>query len=264
MTTDHSNNILTVIGIDCSTDPKKVGIAHGAIAQDGPRVESVLLGRSLGRSWNNIVDYVVSLIDNAERTSTLIALDAPLGWPHGLRKALSDHHAGAVLRLDADEIFHRLTDDVVKKELALKQNPMEVGADKIARTAHKALWFLDQVRERTRLPVPLSWTPGCVRDVEAIEVYPAATLAGRGLPNQGYRTGDGAPGKRKDVVSELANSVDLAEEHQEELKTSEHLLDAVVCVVAGADFAAGNVISPYGGNMDLVRREGWIWVRPQP
>ena len=43
--------------------------------------------------------------------------------------------AGAVLRLDADEIFHRLTDDVVKKELALKQNPMEVGADKIARTA---------------------------------------------------------------------------------------------------------------------------------
>ncbi|MXW97364.1 MAG: DUF429 domain-containing protein [Acidimicrobiaceae bacterium] len=260
MTTEQTNDALTVIGIDFSKDPKKVGIALGVIDHDGPRVESALLGKAM--QWDDIVNYAVTLIGNAEGASTLIALDAPLGWPQGLWKELSNHHAGAVLRIHADEMFHRLTDDVVKKKLALKQNPMEVGADKIARTAHHALWFLDQVRERTGLRVPLSWTPGRVSGVEAIEVYPAATLAGRGLPTMGYKTGVEAPVNRRDLVSKLARIVDLGP-HEKELGENDNLLDAVLCVVAGFDFAAGDVLRPSNEASEQARREGWIWVRLQ-
>lgn len=257
MTSHQANDVLTVVGIDFSTDPKKVGIAYGAIAQDRPRAESVLLGKSM--QWDDIVDYVVSLIDNAKGTSTLIALDAPLGWPRSLWKALSDHHAGAVLRIDADKMFHRRTDDVVRERVGKK--PLEVGADRIARTAHKALWFLNQVRERTGLQVPLSWTPGRVAEVAAIEVYPAATLAGRRLPNQGYKKDKGQK-VRCDLVKEFASIVDLAPQVPDELIANDDLLDAALCVVAGFDFVTDDVVEPTDDEMARAKREGWIWFKP--
>lgn len=265
MTTEQANDTLTVIGVDCATQPKDIGIALGIRTHDGPRVENVWSGRSM--RWDDILQHVADLIECTHTASTLIALDAPLGWPQAMGDALHEHRAGtALLRFDADEMFHRLTDDVVEK--ATRKKPLEVGANFIARTAHQALWFLDQVRARTRLDVPLAWTPGDVTGAMAIEVYPAATLAGRGLPHQGYKPPQAskqAEGKRRrsHLANELADIVQLGRDVHKNMVANDDLLDAVLCVVAGFDFAAGDVLRPSNEESEQAWREGWIWVRHQ-
>ncbi|MEC8989950.1 MAG: DUF429 domain-containing protein, partial [Candidatus Latescibacterota bacterium] len=39
-------------------------------------------------------------------------------------------------------------------------------------------------------------------------------------------------------------------------------LDAVLCMIAGADFVYGNVVKPTAKEMETARREGWIWFAP--
>jgi hypothetical protein len=36
-------------------------------------------------------------------------------------------------------------------------------------------------------------------------------------------------------------------------------LDAIVCVLAGADFILGKSISPDQLKLELAKKEGWIW-----
>jgi hypothetical protein len=43
------------------------------------------------------------------------------------------------------------------------------------------------------------------------------------------------------------------------LIASADVLDAAVCLLAAADFLAGNAIPP--SNEFMARREGWIWIR---
>ena len=43
------------------------------------------------------------------------------------------------------------------------------------------------------------------------------------------------------------------------LKADDDILDAVVCVLAGADYLSGKTIQPT--NEVLAKKEGWIWVR---
>jgi hypothetical protein len=40
---------------------------------------------------------------------------------------------------------------------------------------------------------------------------------------------------------------------------NDDLLDAMVCVLAGADFARGEALPPE--DLEQARREGWIWFR---
>jgi len=40
---------------------------------------------------------------------------------------------------------------------------------------------------------------------------------------------------------------------------SDHALDAALCVCAGLDFLAGDVVRPK--DLSSAKREGWIWVR---
>ena len=39
------------------------------------------------------------------------------------------------------------------------------------------------------------------------------------------------------------------------------LLDAAVCVLAGVDFAEGDVVEPISEEMEQAKREGWIWFK---
>lgn len=257
MTPDPAKDAITVIGIDFSTEAKNVGIADGVHTHDKTRVERVRSGKSIG--WDGIVTHVAGLISDSEADSILLALDAPLGWPRVLGGALHDHRAGAILQFDADELFRRRTDDMVYEKLG--KRPFDVGADKLARTAHKALWFLNQVRERTELEVPLAWLPGRVSGVEAIEVYPAATVVGRFPKHKAYKSKDGRS-VRRDLVEQLASIVELPSGIHDQLVANDDLLDAVLCAVAGADFAVDDVISPTALEREQAQHEGWIWVKP--
>jgi hypothetical protein len=87
---------------------------------------------------------VKELLDASDAAAALIAIDAPLGWPAGAGEAFTAHRAGDSIPIEADALFRRETDRFVYRLLG--QTPLEVGADKIARTALAALSFLGDLR----------------------------------------------------------------------------------------------------------------------
>lgn len=240
-----------IIGIDCAVDPKNVGVCR-AMWSEGTLSVLELHGRASARDIASMANVWL-----ADEPRALFALDAPLGWPVPLAEALLAHQAGQPMPHEANELFRRLTDDVVATRL--KKRPLDVGADRIARTAYAALELLRELRWTTDLAIPLGWSPGIPAQTSAIEVYPAGTLKARGLASSGYK-GAGNQGARRRLVEELLDQMVLDADVAGAMVASDHLLDAVLCALAGLDYVQGNVMVP--PDLERARREGWIWVRP--
>jgi len=185
----------------------------------------------------------------------LLALDAPLGWPAPLGRALHPHAAGDPLEEAPHALFRRHTDNFVKARVG--RQPLDVGADRIARTAHAALDLLERVRQLTGEPVPLAWTANDPARVAAIEVYPAATLTVNRLPAAGYKQKDQIETRRA-LIAGLRTRIELPKDTDLPLANAD-VLDAAICVLAGADFLAGRTLPPE--DLPLAQKEGWIWVR---
>jgi predicted nuclease with RNAse H fold len=238
-----------IIGIDCATVDPKVGLALGTADANGCVVERAA-------AWTKeakVADTVAEWLGQSDRA--LVALDAPLGWPRPLGLGLADHLAGRPLAKTANELFRRETDCHVKEQYG--KQPLDVGADRIARTAVSALSLLGEIRRITNLPIPLAWQPDYEDRVTAIEVYPAATLVACGLPAKSYKNKDQAA-ERRTIISGLERWMQLPAERND-MESNADVLDAAICVLAGFDFVAGNATAPT--NLDLARHEGWIWVR---
>jgi hypothetical protein len=126
--------ITTLIGIDCATQAKNIGLACGSFENGKAQINEVTIG-------SNDIDLVDTIVEWTKRCEfTLIALDAPLGWPITLGQELCNHMAGKPIQTEPNNLFRRKTDQVVKREIG--KLPLDVGADRIARTAHAALSFL--------------------------------------------------------------------------------------------------------------------------
>jgi predicted nuclease with RNAse H fold len=187
------------------------------------------------------------------KTRCLIAIDAPLGWPKPLTEALIDHGAGMPIETPANAMFRRTTDLFIQR--TLKKTPLDVGADRIARTAYAALAILGTLRAELGTPIPLAWTPADVSRVAAIEVYPAATLVVHRIRSTGYKKPDQTE-ERREIVAALRRKLTIGESVPD-LATSADLVDAAVCVLAGDDFISGRAMNPE--DRSLAEREGWIW-----
>ena len=242
-----SDRTISLIGVDCATDPRKVGLAL-ATWDDGV----VLRDARVEPSWDAIRGRVAGWIT----PRTILALDAPLGWPTALGRTLSEHVAGGGVEAPANALFRRSTDDVVREQVG--KRPLDVGADRIARTAHRALAFLNALRAETGLPIPLAWTPGEAMGATALEVYPAATLAVRGVVSAGYK-GDTGEERRLEILDALGAVMRFDEELAARMRGSDHVLDAALCCLAAGDFMDGRVLVP--ADAEVARKEGWIWVR---
>jgi len=237
---------VTIIGIDCATQDKKIGLALGYFDDDEAQIEQVTVGSMEASIVETVAQWIV------RRSSTLIALDAPLGWPVGLDQALHSHEAGAPIQVERNKMFRRLTDRVIKRETG--KLPLDVGANLIARTAHAALQLLQQLRGRTGEAIPLAWKPLVGSNTCAIEVYPAATLAAYGIE---VKRKDGHIA-RQAILGFLQKQINLP--HDTTLmKSNDDALDAAICVLAGVDFMRGKVIEPT--DIQVAKKEGWIWVR---
>lgn len=248
-------NDLAIIGVDCATNPKKVGLALASWTEGRARLDEVCLGGRVGSVEECAAGWL------AQHSRCLIALDAPLGWPIALGARLVEHEAGALISTAANAMFRRRTDDVVYEMLG--KRPLDVGADRIARTAHVALGLIDKLRRATGWAIPLAWSPGPVEGCAAIEVYPAATLASRGIRSTGYKTADAVGvAARQSIVAAIAGELDIPAETRARLAASDHLLDAALCVVAAVDFLRADVLRP--ADTELACKEGWIWVRGRP
>ncbi len=248
--------VTTIIGIDCAVQEENVGLALGSFdGRTKPRLEKVASGAEAP-----IAETVCGWIANA--SSVLIALDAPLGWPAELGPALAAHRAGAPISVLPNQMFRRLTDRVVKDKIG-KQS-LDVGADRIARTAHAALDLLQNLREGSGKAIPLAWKPLGEAEVGAIEVYPAATLAAYQVDKaaiSGYKQKDGQA-QRQALLNLLEPHIALPDDRRL-MVGNDDVLDAAICVLAGADFLRGPVIAPT--DIETAEKEGWIWVRkPAP
>jgi hypothetical protein len=191
----------------------------------------------------------------AQAERVLVAIDAPLGWPRPLAQALRGHVAGAHLDAPAHELFRRTTDRRVR-EIVGKQT-LDVGADRIARTARSALDILEQIRRLAAEPIDLGWQPDFAARMAAIEVYPAGTLKARLLPCTGYKGSSGAPARAR-IARALGAEIAGLHRHA---SGQDDVFDACLCLVAARDFLLGQAVAPSPAEAKLARREGWIWVR---
>jgi predicted RNase H-like nuclease len=239
----------TIIGIDCATKAKKIGLARGFYQLGKTDICEVMIDPDCESIINRIVSWI------ALAPFTLIAIDAPLGWPDALCNELSKHTAGQFISEQPDWLFRRETDRIIRKEINKK--PLEIGADRIARTAHAALSILEEIHQRTGSDIPLAWEPLKEPGIYAIEVYPAATIKSYGIDVSGYKKLANRVA-RKQMTESLRNIIGLSAETSL-MVDNDNALDAAICILAGADFLNRKVIIPT--NMQLALKEGWIWAR---
>jgi hypothetical protein len=229
----------TLLGVDCSTNPAKTGLAVGHL-----RGEAVCIDQSTtGASWRSPASIVLEWLDGHD--DVLLALDSPLGWPQKLGPSLATHKAGEPLEVDPNVLFRRAADREIKRRLG--KQPLDVGADRIARTAVAALKFLQTLRSETGRTIPMAWGPGEPAGWRVIEVYPAATRLAHGVLDKGG------------VLDGFGQVLDCSVVDAETCSIDE--ADACVCVLAAADFLLGRAIPP--ADLNTARTEGWIWA-PDP
>lgn len=238
-----------IVGVDCATQAKRVGLALARRSTSGWRVLEAKVFRDAVTPAEGIAEWI------GDSASALIALDAPLGWPAPLGDALSKHAAGGQITEPANILFRRNTDRFIASLFG--KTPLDVGADRIARTAHWALSLLAELRRRLREPIPLAWRMPLEERIAAIEVYPAATLLAHGAVLKGYKA-DAGLAKRQTIFRMLEKRV-ICSSLPAQVCENADILDAVVCALAGVDFLEGTAIPP--DQPQLALKEGWIWVR---
>lgn len=246
-----SGTAVAVVGIDAATDARRTGIAFATWTPHGTRIAAARLGEDA----NDLARTTAAWVADSRRW--LIAIDAPLGWPIPLGERLAAHRAGQPVGAGSDALFRRHTDLAVRERIG--KTPLEVGADRIARTAVSALNLLAAISKRTGLEVPLTWTPDWPSGGASIEVYPAGTLKAYGLPASSYKgSADKDIERRKQLVRALGRKLTLPKDRRL-LREAPDVLDACLCVLAAADFLDGAAPGP--DDPGLAEREGWIWVR---
>lgn len=240
---------INIVGIDCASDPANVGLALGMFEPGSAAIERV----EIGSTKRPPLDVVARWVE--ERPGpTLLALDAPLGWPAPLARALQSHAAGEGFDVQAHDLFRRETDRYIRRVIG-KQS-LDVGADRIARTAFAALELISELRRRLNCDIPLAWNPE-VSGTRAIEVYPAATLIAHGIDPTGYKSRTGEPDRRR-ILCAIRSLLSIHTEVPRMSSASDGL-DAAICVLAACDFLSGMALSP---ERDWpVEREGWVWFR---
>jgi hypothetical protein len=237
-----------LIGIDCATEDSRIGIALARFDNGHVIVEDAHLCGPAIRATDVITRWITDTTDRC-----LLAIDAPLGWPFPLAHSLSTHLAGEELAYSSNELFRRTTDQFIYETIGKRS--LDIGADRIARTAHSALRILGEVRRRTGEPVPLAWSPGFTERVTAIEVYPAATLHSRRWRSGGYKE-KSQRSERNELIQHLEDELSLAVDSSR-LAESADVLDACVCILAAKDFLEHRALQPL--NMECAKKEGWIW-----
>lgn len=241
--------MVSIVGIDCATDPRRVGLAFGSFTPGRSVVEQV----QLGSSHHTLIDAIAEWVEG-KAVPSLFALDAPLGWPAPLARALQDHVAGEMLDAQPNDLFRRATDRHVRQTIG--KQTLDVGADRIARTAYAALKLIGDLRLRLSSRIPLAWHPELTVH-SAIEVYPAATLLAHGINPAGYKAAKGRSDRER-IVKELGSRICI-DVQIPQMETNSDGLDAVVCALAAADLLA-NTALPSKEDSPVVL-EGWIWFR---
>jgi hypothetical protein len=240
--------VTILIGVDCATVPERTGVAIGELRGDRLSLTAV---HAPERTLD--VDGIIATALASEGPAVL-ALDAPLGWPSALGDHLADHHAGKPIQATPAALFSRATDHAIRARLG--KQPLEVGADRIARTAVAALALLDRLRGRTGRVLRVATAAAPDAEAIVIEVYPAALVAASGSRPRGQAAMTAA---KTALIRDAFGPAVAA--HATTMSTSPDALDAALCVLAAADWVRGRALPPPPALRGAAEREGWIWAR---
>jgi predicted RNase H-like nuclease len=241
---------MKIIGIDCATQKKNIGLSL-ATFENG---KAYLRESKTAKGPLTVAENISNWIEDNEKV--LIAIDAPLGWPVSLGNKLLDHTAGGCIDEESNNMFRRMTDRFVKEKIG-KQS-LDVGADRIARTAHSALKILGELRVLTDQRLNLCWDPEEEHKSSVIEVYPAATMEIYNILNKGYKDKNKIS-EREQILNDLKRCIEIDDSLDELLISNADILDSAICILAATDFLNKDVFMPV--NEELAKKEGWIWVR---
>jgi hypothetical protein len=242
--------MISILGIDCATKDVKIGLALGSMSDGYAEVVDAVLCGPGRQAMSTLVSWIAEC-----PKPVLLALDAPLGWPVALGGALKEHRAGEAIHTSPEQLFRRTTDLFIGAQHG--KTPLDVGADRIARTAHSALRLIDDLRSALKADIPLAWDLEAMGSISAIEVYPAATLRAHGFRSDGYKK-RGQLVERREIFDGLNRVLNIRPTADAVCRSAD-LLDAIVCVLAGVDFV--NSMSPCPASRSVAEREGWIWCR---
>jgi predicted nuclease with RNAse H fold len=246
---------MRTVGIDLAAQPVNTGVC---IVDWQDSLIELLSPNSVAGGDDELVDIMCA------PGVSKVGIDAPVGWPDDFVEAIVAHHGGTRWPDTTDSAAHRrklrlrLTDMVVATTTG--RTPMSVSADRIAVAAMRCALLQHLVTERTGDPLSVdrSGTSGLVA-----EVYPAAALAVWGMDPTGYKgTGVTAQDRRRLLLDALGHrtQVTITNDQCDAMIGSDHLLDAFVCAVVAAGVVEGTTARPPDGDLNRVRREGWIHV----
>ena len=292
-----------IIGIDCAAQPGGFGLARARVGGSGLENFKIMTGQGKKNCFNKLSIQIRCWIegDNCANppNRTLLALDAPLGWPIHLTRALHRHRAGAPLERpfqqdDEDpnpgnHLFRRYTDRFIAQKFP--GAPLDIGADRIARVARSGLEVLGRLGTIAGeySPASLLWDPMHLERLGVIEVYPRLTLrhlrSGTEDNEFHYKgTKEAHTRDRCEIVKLLCETetLNLYSATLPRKKTANKddyhhdAIDATLCVLEGLHFLLGKSVGPdhpvafqwldektkgptTQGIVDIKAREGWIW-----
>ena len=238
-----------LVGIDCAVASKNTGLCRAIYSDSRVHVLE-------GVSGAEACPAEIASAWIGESQTLILGLDAPLGWPVALGDSLRFHKAAGPLAPDANSLFRRCTDDFTTRVIG--KRPMDVGADRIARTAKAALDLLGEIRRILNRPILPGWMPGNVQDDAVLETYPAAFLKAHGLPFQAYKKSSQRP-VREEILAGLKGHMVL-ECSEEPFLDDADILDALLCTLVSAAYLSGKVHKPPPEKEEIISREGWIWL----
>jgi hypothetical protein len=156
---------------------------------------------------------------------------------------------------DDRSFFKRETDvDIAQR---YKKIPLEVSADRIARTAFHTLRRLSNLRALLKRKMDIIWNPKDDFDLGFIEVYPASTLLANEVNIKGYKSNEEL---RREIYGKIITNYNLTNERNIDIFKIEHDFDAFICCLAGFDFIE-NRSKSYRELNETIRKEGWIWTK---
>jgi hypothetical protein len=236
-----------LIGLDAASDRKRFGWAVAERVDGAARLlDQGLLG-GVDAAWPDALAAAVS-----DPAGVLLAVDAPLGWPRRMGATLAAHRAGEPVGVGKNLLFRRETDNLVRT--TLRKQPLEVGADLIARAAMEALAVLDGLRASSGKSLPLAWSPAAAKDA-VIEVYPGATLTAHGVARSKYK--DPATAGARDPM--IAAFEPRLAGLRARIGEPSDVFDACLCIVCALDFLEGRCTAPQSAQREAAAIEGWIW-----
>lgn len=261
---------MLIIGIDSAVQPANNGLTLGSYNN-----KSINILDKWDRSGNknkleqSLIDTLYSWINKEDQV--LFCIDSPLGWPSLFGKTLSVHSAGKSIDInnqitmkdEMDKFFKRKTDiDIAKR---YKKIPLEVSADRIARTAFstlKRMGILNSMIKPSN-PINLLWNNNFPNNQDwlgMIEVYPAVTLLSNELNIRGYKKADSIQLKNE-LLKNLESRYNIDKSIRKfDFTIVDHDFDSLICCLAGIDFIEGRCKQADSADLEL-KTEGWIWAK---